>query len=86
MFRFASAANRDAFAADAERYAPRYGGFRAYGVAHGCKVKIEPGAFTIADSRLGLNYDLRVPAGRRKDIPGCVRKAGGRQPALAKKR
>ena len=32
-WRFASAANRDAFAAEPQRYAPKYGGFCAYGIA-----------------------------------------------------
>lgn len=85
VFRFASAANRDAFAADPERYAPRYGGFCAYGVAHGYKVKIEPEAFTIVDGRLYLNYDLKVQDDWRKDIPGFIRKADARWPELARK-
>jgi YHS domain-containing protein len=86
VFRFASAANRDAFAADPERYAPRYGGFCAYGVAHGYKVKIEPEGFTIVNGRLYLNYDLKVQDDWRKDVPGFIRKADERWPALARKR
>lgn len=86
VFRFASAANRDTFAADPERYAPQYGGFCAYGVAHGYKVKIEPEAFTLVDGKLYLNYDLRVQADWRRDIPGYIRKADRKWLELAGKR
>lgn len=85
VFRFASAANRDAFAENPERYAPQYGGFCAYGVAHGYKVKIEPYAFTVVDGKLYLNYDQRVQSDWRKDIPGYVRKADEKWPELSKK-
>jgi YHS domain-containing protein len=40
-YRFASAEHRAAFLADPEKYLPRYGGFCAYGVANGYKVKID---------------------------------------------
>jgi len=50
-WRFASTANRDRFAADPERYAPRYGGFCAYGTAQGYKVSTDPDAFAIVDGR-----------------------------------
>jgi YHS domain-containing protein len=36
-FQFASAANRDRFVAQPERYAPQYGGFCAFGMAKGYK-------------------------------------------------
>lgn len=85
LFRFASAANRDAFAAEPDRYAPQYGGFCAYAVAKGYKAKIEPDAFTVVDGKLYLNYDLRIQAEWRKDIPGYVRQAEKNWPEMSKK-
>ncbi len=71
-FRFVSRANRDAFAADPTRYAPRYGGFCAYGVAHGYKAETDPAAFSIVDGRLYLNYNGEVRELWQADIPGAV--------------
>ncbi len=85
LFRFASAANRDAFAAEPDRYAPQYGGFCAYAVAKGYKAKIEPDAFTIVQGKLYLNYDQRIQAEWRKDIPGYVRQADRNWPEVSKK-
>jgi hypothetical protein len=85
VFRFALAANRDAFAAAPERYAPQYGGFCAYAVAMGSKASIDPDAFTIVDGRLYLNYNKATEALWRKDIPGYIRKGDANWPAVSKK-
>jgi YHS domain-containing protein len=57
---FSSQKHLDLFKASPEKYAPAFGGFCAYGVAQGYKVKIEPEAWSIVDGRLYLNYDLDV--------------------------
>ncbi len=75
VYRFASAANREAFLADPTRYLPAYGGFCAYGMARGYRAKIDPRAFTIVDGRLYLNYSLEVRDRWSKDVAGYVRKA-----------
>lgn len=74
-WRFASAANRDLFAADPERYAPRYGGYCAYGTASGYKVGTDPQAFAIVDGRLYLNYNKAVQRTWNQDRPGYIQKA-----------
>jgi YHS domain-containing protein len=84
-FRFASAANRDAFVADPGKYAPQYGGFCAYAVADGYKAKIEPDAFTIVEGRLYLNYDQSIQRRWRRDIPGYIRKGDRNWPEVSKK-
>ena len=84
-FRFASAANRDAFVADPGRYAPQYGGFCAYAVANGYKAKIEPDAFTIVDGKLYLNYDQSIQRRWRRDIPGYIQKGDRNWPEVSKK-
>jgi hypothetical protein len=55
-WRFASAEHRDLFAADPERYAPRYGGFCTGGMALGRLWTIDPEAWAIVDDRLYLNF------------------------------
>ncbi len=82
-WRFASAANRDAFAGDPERYAPAYRGFCAYAVAYGGLADIDPKAWTIHEGRLFLNLDLDVQARWLADVPGFVARADARWPELS---
>ncbi len=84
-FRFASAANRDAFVAESDKYAPQYGSFCAYAVAGGYKAKIEPDAFTIVNGKLYLNYDQSIQRRWRRDIPGYIREGDRNWPEVAKK-
>jgi hypothetical protein len=81
-FHFASAANRDSFAASPEKYAPQYGGFCAYGTSRGYKAPIDPAAFTVVKGKLYLNYSVDVQQTWRKDIPGYVAKADGHWPTV----
>jgi YHS domain-containing protein len=82
-WRFASAANRDRFAADPERYAPAYGGFCAYAVSEGYTAPIDPAAWRIVDGRLFLNYDRSVQRRWERDIPGRVARGDANWPGLA---
>lgn len=84
-YRFTSAANRDRFQREAARYAPQYGGYCAYGVAGGYKVRIDPEAFTIRDGKLYLNYDRRVQARWAQDVPGYLAKSEANWPGLRDK-
>lgn len=52
---FASAANRDLFAANPAKYAPAYGGWCAAGVSKGKKVATKPEFWAIVDGQLYLN-------------------------------
>lgn len=81
-WRFASAANRDAFLADPARYAPAYGGYCAYGVSQGYLVSVDPAAWTIVDGRLYLNYSQSVRRTWEKDIPGHIAAAETAWPGL----
>lgn len=84
-WRFATAANRDAFAADPERYAPAYGGHCAWAVAQGYTAPIDPAAWRIVDGRLFLNYDRSIQRRWERDIPGFIARADANWPALAAK-
>jgi YHS domain-containing protein len=84
-YRFASAANRDAFAAAPGKYAPQYGGYCAFGMASGYKAPIEPDAWTIVDGKLYLNYNQSVRSRWSADIPGFIRKAEANWPSVRSK-
>lgn len=79
---FVSAANRDAFAADPEKYAPQYGGFCAWAVSQGYTAKTDPDAWRIVDGKLYLNYNRSVQRRWEGDIPGNIAKADANWPAL----
>lgn len=66
---FASAANRDAFAADPEKYAPLYDGHCAYGISRGGKVPANPDLWRIVDGKLYLNITKQVVTFWEGDIP-----------------
>lgn len=84
-FLFSTQANRDAFAAEPERYAPQYGGYCAFGMAGGYKAAIDPDAFTVRDGKLYLNYNRDVRKQWSADVPGFVAKADRNWPAVARR-
>lgn len=59
-WRFASAANNDAFVADPESYAPQFGGYCAWAVSEGYTASTTPEAWSIVDGKLYLNYSRRI--------------------------
>jgi YHS domain-containing protein len=81
-WRFASAANRDLFAADPEKYAPQYGGYCAWAVSQGYTAKIDPEAWTIVGDRLYLNYSKEVRTQWSEDVPGNITKGDANWPKL----
>lgn len=82
IFHFVSTANRDAFAANPEKFAPQYGGFCAFGMAKGYKATTDPSAYTIVGGKLYLNYSLSVRELWQDDIPGNIRRADGNWPEV----
>lgn len=79
-WQFASAANRDAFAADPERYAPQYGGYCAYAVSEGYTASTTPEAWRIVDGKLYLNYSRRIQRRWERNIPGRIKDANANWP------
>ncbi len=79
---FASAKNRDLFAAAPDKYAPQYGGYCAWAVAHGYTAKIDPEAWKIVDDKLYLNYSKDVQAQWAQDIPGNITKGDANWPKI----
>jgi YHS domain-containing protein len=82
-FQFVSQANRNAFVANPERYAPQYGGFCAYGTAGGYKAAIDPKAFTIVDGKLYLNYNADIQKKWSGDVRGYISKADKNWPEVS---
>ncbi len=60
IWRFATAAHRDAFATEPERYAPQYGGYCAYAISQGRTANIDPEAWKVVDGKLYLNYSSSI--------------------------
>lgn len=79
---FASAANRDLFAKNPEKYAPQYGGYCAQAASEGNLVATQPDAWKIVDGKLYLNYDKKVQAQWMGDIPGHIVLANKNWPAI----
>ena len=84
-WQFSSAAHREAFAKNPNRYAPQYGGFCAYGVSEGHTAPIDPEAWSIIDGKLYLNYDKQVREDWKKDTEGRIHKADQNWPKLVGK-
>ncbi len=81
-WRFATAAHRDLFAAAPEKYAPQYGGYCAWAVAHGYTADIDPEAWSIVEGRLYLNYSLEIRGKWEQDVPGYIAKGDQNWPGL----
>jgi YHS domain-containing protein len=81
-WRFASAENRDAFAADPDRFAPQYGGYCAWAVSRGSTAPSDPQAWTIVDGKLYLNYGTGIQRKWERDVRGNVAKADANWPEL----
>jgi len=81
-WRFSSGANRSAFEADPEAYAPQYGGYCAYAVSKGYTASTDPRAWHIHEGRLYLNYNRAVRTLWARDIPGHVQSADANWPTV----
>ena len=81
-WRFASASNRDLFAADPAAYAPQYGGYCAWAAAEGYVAPTVPEAWTIHDGRLYLNFSRRIRRRWERDIPGNIARGDANWPAI----
>ena len=82
IFKFSSAANRDAFRADPDRYAPQYGGYCAFGTKVEKKFDIDPNAWRVENGKLYLNKDKNVQRIWVKDVPGNIQEANVAWPKI----
>jgi hypothetical protein len=84
-YRFATAEHRNAFMADAERYAPQFGGYCAYAVSRGTTADGDPLQWAIVDKKLYVNNNAIAAKLWNQDRPGNI-KAGTANWPLIKKR
>ena len=79
---FVSAENRDLFNADPEKYAPQYGGYCAWAVAHGSPAPGSPKVWKIVDNKLYVNYDKSIGKKWAKDIPALIKRGDENWPEV----
>lgn len=80
---FASAAHRDLFAADPDRYMPQFGGFCAGAMTHGVLVPANPLTWAIVDGKLYMTADNDI-SGWKADAAAGIQKANENWPAAEK--
>lgn len=83
-WQFATTAHRDAFAADPQRYAPQYGGYCAYAMAHGFIARGDPQQWAIVGGRLFVNNNWFAMSLWDKDRPGHIAAADLNWPLIPK--
>jgi hypothetical protein len=79
---FANAANRDAFAANPDRYAPVFGGYCAFGASRGYLVPTVPEAWSVYDNRLFLNANMRAHTLWQSELPDVIAAGEANWPAI----
>lgn len=82
VWQFATAARRDAFAQNPERYAPQYGGYCAFGMSRGYKAPTDADAWSVVNGRLYLNYDKGVQKTWTAKQEEFIRKADSNWPRV----
>jgi len=81
---FATPENKARFDAEPAAFAAQYGGYCAYAVSKGATAPTDPGAWTVVDNKLYLNFSPGVRKIWRRDIPGNIAKADKNWPGVLK--
>jgi YHS domain-containing protein len=79
---FSSVQNLVTFKSNPEKFAPQFGGYCAYGMSRGYKAKTDADAWTIADGKLYLNYNLDVRKIWNEKQSEFIEKANQNWPAV----
>lgn len=82
VYRFSSAANRDQFRRNPDKFAPVYGGYCAYGMTFGKKFEVDGKAFEVVNGRLYVNKNLDVYKAWKKDVPLHIQQANDKWPGV----
>jgi hypothetical protein len=83
-WRFVSAAHRDSFLTAPERYAPQYGGYCAFAIAHDWIADIDPGQWAVVGGKLYLNNGFFSQIAWNFDRPGNIRVGDRNWPLVPK--
>ena len=81
-FKFSSQENLDKFKANPTAFAPQYGGYCAWAIAHDKTAKGNPKNWTIVDGKLYLNYNSSIQEKWTADKAALIQKADGYWPAV----
>ncbi len=81
---FASDEHRRMFQVDPEKYAPQYGGYCAWAVAHGGTASGDPLQWSIYQDKLYLNYDADIQKDWARDKAHWIEEADKNWPAVLK--
>lgn len=81
-WRFSSMANLAAFQLNPTVFAPRYGGYCAWSLAHGLLRPTDPESWLIDDGHLFLFHDMQLRDNWAVALPGIVVEANRRWPVL----
>jgi YHS domain-containing protein len=82
QWQFSSAANRDLFAKNPERYAPQYGGYCSKAAAGGVLATTVPTAWEVRDGKLYLNYSAEAQKEWKQDTANKIVKANANWPKI----
>jgi len=85
IWRFVSAANRERFEREPERFVPQFGGYCAWAVSRGYTADIDPEAWRIIDGKLYLNYSKRVQRMWEQDVRANIAKGMANWPGVLHK-
>lgn len=83
-FQFVSAAHRDAFVANPDKFVPQYGEYCAYEMVKGYRSVIDQIARAVVSGKLYLNDSESVHSRWLSDIPGYVQRADANWPEVEK--
>ncbi len=72
---FSSADNMEKFKKNPEAYAPQYGGYCSWAVAHGYTADGDPQAWKVVDGKLYLNYNPEVKEKWEQDQQQNIKKS-----------
>ena len=79
---FASAENRDTFAADPERYAPAYDGYCSWAASQGYKAPGDPNVWEVVDGTLYVQVHQRAQELWQADTPKYIAAADENWPRI----
>ncbi|MEM7181428.1 MAG: YHS domain-containing (seleno)protein [Spirochaetota bacterium] len=82
---FASAANKDKFKANPQKYAPQYGNYCAWAIADGSLAAGDPTVWSIVNGKLYLNYNKGIRKKWEKKPASFIKKANSQWPSILNK-
>ena len=83
---FANQKDLELFKSNPQKYAPQYGGYCAYAVAHDDTAGIDPASFTVLGDKLYLNYSADIQQKWAANRDDFIKQADRNWPALVDKK